>query len=356
MKLLQGYKSCHDSRMQSHRISRRSLLLGTMGLGITYSTHGLSAQAKDKKIITVRGPINKIDLGPALPHEHIMCDFVGAESTGPHRWEKTKVIQRMLPYVNALKQTGMTTLFDCTPAYIGRDPLLLRRISEASHVNIVTNTGFYGGANDKYVPQKAYNMSSQTMADHWANEYENGIENTDIRPGFMKIGVDPIESEDASLSPIDTTIVSAAAIASKRTGLSVTCHTGGGLAGLAALKLFIEQGGKAESFIVAHADNHGLTINRKVTDLGGWVSFDAIGRRPLKQHLEIVPSMLSYRADRLLISQDNGWYSVGEPDGGDVRGYTDLMNTFLPALEKTGITSKQIHDLIQQNPWNAFAI
>ena len=57
-----------------------------------------------------------------------------------------------------------------------------------------------------------------------------------------------------------------------------------------------------------------------------------------------------------MISQDNGWYSVGEPNGGEVREYTDLHQSFLPALQKTGVTQEQIKQIIQMNPWNAFAI
>ena len=344
--------------MYHHAICRRSFLCGTLSAGLTQALGKLKAQSKTsaKKIITVRGPIDANALGTALPHEHIICDFIGAALTGSHRWDQDQVFQRMVPFIEAVKQKGVSTFFDCTPAYIGRDPGLLKRLSEATQLNIVTNTGFYGGAGDKYVPQKAYQMSAQEMADVWLHEIENGIEGTGIPPGFLKIGVDSIEHEAAALSDIDTTIVKAAAIVSRQTSLSVTCHTGGGFAGLAALRLFIARGGNASSFILAHADNHGLPMNRKVADLGGWVSFDGIGRRPLKQHLEIVPAMLSHRADRLLISQDNGWYSVGEPNGGEVRGYTGLTETFLPALEKAGVNKEQQRLLTQQNPWEAFAI
>lgn len=325
--------------------------------GLTSSIIRASSEkkAKTKQVRTVRGSIGRNDFGVALPHEHIICDFIGADATGEHRWNSDDVFDRMLPYVQALKQSGVSTFFDCTPAFIGRDPMVLSRLSEATDLNMVTNTGFYGGAEDKYVPKHAYDMSVEDMAAHWTHEFEKGIGTTGIKPGFLKIGVDSIANATASLSKIDATIVRAAAIVSRQTRLSVTCHTGGGDAGLAALRLFIEQGGTASSFIVAHADNHGLEKNRKVADLDGWVSFDAIGRRPLKQHLEIVPAMLSHRADRLLLSQDNGWYSVGEANGGEVRGYTDLTKTFLPALRDAGIPQKQLNQLTITNPWNAFA-
>lgn len=344
--------------MPIDQITRRSFIHRSLSVGIAYSFNDSLAQEASPtgQILTVRGPIRADSLGMALPHEHVICDFIGADQTNPERWNQDEVVGRMLPYLKALKDTGVSTFFDCTPAFIGRDPVILKRLSQATNLNIVTNTGFYGGANDKYVPQEAYEMSTEAMANHWIEEFENGIDGTGIRPGFVKIGVDAIADNAATLSEIDAKIVRAAAQTSRKTGLSVTCHTGGGLAGLAALRLFIASGAKASSFIVAHADNHGESINKKVADMGAWVSLDAIGRRPLKQHLELIPKLLSHRADRLLLSQDNGWYSVGEPRGGEIRGYTDLTQNFLPALRAGGVSQTQIDQLMRLNPRNAFAI
>ena len=42
--------------------------------------------------------------------------------------------------------------------------------------------------------------------------------------------------------------------------------------------------------------------------------------------------------NRTLISQDAGWYRVGEPSGGDFRGYTYLYSDFLPLLQSLQVT------------------
>ena len=216
--------------MKHHRICRRSFVCGAFSAGLTYSINNLANQSTTptKKIQTVQGSIEFAAHGVALPHEHILCDFIGADSTGKHRWDQNNVYRRMQPYVRALKQTGVSTFYDCTPAYIGRDPEILRRLSSSTGVNFVTNTGFYGGAKDKYVPKMAYQLSVEDMANIWIHEFEQGIGDTGIRPGFIKIGVDSIENESAKLSKIDATIVQAAAMVSDKTQLSVTCHTGGG--------------------------------------------------------------------------------------------------------------------------------
>ena len=54
--------------------------------------------------------------------------------------------------------------------------------------------------------------------------------------------------------------------------------------------------------------------------------------------------------DHVLVSQDSGWYHVGEPGGGDFKGLHVPVETFLPALRKSGITEAQIRRLMVDNP------
>jgi phosphotriesterase-related protein len=52
---------------------------------------------------------------------------------------------------------------------------------------------------------------------------------------------------------------------------------------------------------------------------------------------------------KVLISQDAGWYHVGEPGGGDYRGYTYIYTDFLPRLEPAWR-----RQLMVENPARAF--
>lgn len=305
---------------------------------------------------TVLGPVPASKLGFTLAHEHVMCDFIGAEQTGRHRWEVDAVVKRMLPVLAQLKERGVKGFVDCTPAYIGRDPRVLKRLAEETGLHIVTNTGYYGGAGDKYVPKHAYDETADQLADRWVREWENGIEESGVKPGFMKVGVDEIKAEAAGLSAIDEKIVRAAARASRRTGLSVTCHTGGGIAGLTATKVFIAEKGAPDRFVVGHSDGHGLPINQQVAELGAWVSFDAISRRPLEQHLKLVQAMTEKHSSRLLLSHDNGWYWVGQENGGKVRDFNHLTDIFLPAFRKAGARDELVQKLTVENPAKAFSL
>ena len=233
-----------------------------MAAGAAVGAHA-APEVAESFVQTVLGPIPASKLGVTLAHEHVMCDFIGAEQTNRNRWEVEAVVKRMRPVLMQLKERGVTGFIDCTPAYIGRDPRVLKRLAQETGLHIVTNTGYYGGANDKFVPRHGYDETADQLADRWVREWENGIEDTRVKPGFIKIGVDEIESDSARLSPIDEKIVRASARASKRTGLAVTCHTGGGPAGLAAAKVFIVEKADPGRFVVAHSDGHGLPTNRR---------------------------------------------------------------------------------------------
>ena len=46
----------------------------------------------DARVVTVNGPVDPVQLGLALPHEHIMVDFVGADKVSKHRYRPDDVI------------------------------------------------------------------------------------------------------------------------------------------------------------------------------------------------------------------------------------------------------------------------
>ena len=117
-------------------VSRRRFLKQTAAVtvGVACGT-GPSDAATPKRpdepfLQTVLGPVPIAEFGPALIHEHVMCDFIGAEQTGRHRWDVDAVVKRMAPYLKQLKERAVTGFVDCTPAFIGRDPRVLKRLAE----------------------------------------------------------------------------------------------------------------------------------------------------------------------------------------------------------------------------------
>lgn len=302
--------------------------------------------------MTVRGARAADQLGRTLMHEHVMVDFVGADKIAPGRYDPEEVFARALPFLQRAWAAGCQTVVECTPNFLGRDPALLRRLSEASRLNIITNTGLYGAANDKYVPAFAFRESADQLAARWTREARHGIPPSGIRPGIIKIGVD-----SGSLSDIDAKLVRAAARTHRRTNLAIASHTGDGTAAMAQLDILRQEGISPSAFIWVHAQNEkDLALHRRAAQLGAWVEFDGIAPSTLAQHVVLVMAM-KHRdlLRRVLISQDAGWYHVGEPDGGEFRGYDTLFTDFLPALRAAGATESDIELLLVKNPARALA-
>ena len=79
---------------------------------------------------------------------------------------------------------------ECTPAFLGSDVRLLKMLSEKTKVQIITNTGYYGAVDNKYLPPWAFTETAEQLAQRWIDDFEFGIDGTNVRPGFIKISVD----------------------------------------------------------------------------------------------------------------------------------------------------------------------
>lgn len=304
-------------------------------------------------IMTVAGVITPDMMGACLTHEHALVDFIGADLVSPARYDAEEAYQVILPYLKQIKELGCQSFVDATPAFLGRDVKLLQRLSSASDLHILTNTGYYGAANDKYLPKHAFAESADQLAERWLKEWNEGIDGTDIKPGFIKIGVD-----SSPLSEIDKKIVIAAARASRHSGLPVASHTGDTRAGLQQLDIMQKEGGDLSSFIWVHAQNDwNLDSRIKAAKMGAWISLDNVSPSTISDILMKVKSTQSAGVlEKLLLSHDAGWYAVGEAKGGVFRSYDTLFTLLLPAMTNSGITPEEINQIIVGNPRRAFSI
>ena len=334
---------------------KRRTFLSTCTAAIPLARHAASAAppARDLgRIVTVRGPIEPKELGTTLVHEHVLVDFAGADQVSRDRYDPDEVFETVLPHLVALRERGCQTLIEATPAYLGRDPLLLRRLSDASALQIVTNTGYYGANDDKHVPRHAYGESPRQLADRWTREFRHGLEGTDVRPGFLKTGVD-----SGALSEIDRKLVEAAALCHLDTGLTIAVHTGKGAA-REVLGTLTDAGVAPAAWVWVHAQNEeDRSIHVWAASQGAWVEFDGVGPQSMDAHADAVVDMTQAgHLDHVLVSQDAGWYHVGERGGGSYRSQTFLFEEFVPVLRDRGLSEEHVRMLLVDNPARAFAI
>jgi len=311
------------------RRALKTLALAAAGLGLGATPR--PPKEAPVSVQTVTGPVPPEDLGIVLTHEHVMVDFIGADKVSRDRYDPDEVFRTALPHLKQVRDLGCRTLVECTPMFLGRDPALLRRLSEASGLLLITNTGMYKAP---YLPSHALDQSAGDLAASWIAEAQDGIEGAGIRPGLIKIAVNP----DAELVPIQKKIVRAAALTHLRTGLSIAAHTGPG-PGLEVLDVLKAEGVAPGAYIWVHAQsNPDQSKCLEAARRGAWLSYDGFpptrGDNPPKIEGHLRAALDQGLANRLLISHDAGWYHVGEPGGGTYRPYDAIFTHFLPALKK----------------------
>ena len=304
-------------------------------------------------VMTVMGPIPAAGMGVTLTHEHVLVDFTGADVEARPAYDPDSAVAAILPHLIRLRDLGCTTLVECTPEYLGRDAALLRRLSMASGLRLLTNTGYYGAMEGRFLPLSYYGEDANRIAKRWIAEWLYGIGETGVRPGFIKIGF-----PEGHLSDTHRKLVLAAARTHLRSGLVIASHTGPKAGAFDQIEILREEGVDPSAWIWVHAQAEGdpdalVTAAR----LGAWIAFDNIGWVPPDT---LIPRLKILRdrgcLDRVLLSHDAGWYSVGQPGGGNYRGHGAIFTEFIPALEKAGFSKDQIRTIMEDNPAAAFAI
>ncbi len=283
--------------------------------------------------------------GSVLVHEHVLVDFAGADAIAPGRYDPEDAFRAALPKLQELKPHGCVRLQECTPNFLGRDPKLLARLESATGIELWTNTGLYGAANHKFIPGFAKDETPRQLAARWIAEFKQGVDGR--KPRFIKIGVNI-----APLHPWDRRLVEAAAITSLETGLVIASHTSGrGPAAAEQIEILEKLKCPLSKFVWVHAQNEkDHAWHERAARAGAWVELDGINPKSAEIHRQAVLNLHAKGLLRqALISQDSGWYRVGEPGGGLFRSYTYIYTGFLPSIPG------ELHrPLMIENPRRAF--
>ena len=312
--------------------------------------------AKDsRQVMTVRGPINVSEMGFTLTHEHILANFQTHEewARAPMSYQRGEVEQRMLPYLSRIASLGCKTFVDATATGLGRDAALLKRLAELSGLNILTVTGNYAAIEHKYLPPNVYSDSEQALAERWIGEWRNGIGDTGVKPGFIKLGFN-----GGHLSEVERKLIRAGAIAHKETGLTIGAHTGPATAAFEELAELDSLGVHPSAWIWIHAQNEkDPTRHEAAARRGAWISLDGVSPQTLDAHVDAIQHLRDKGLlNRVLVSQDAGWYSVGKPNGGEPRAYDTVFLELIPALLQRGFSQAEIDTLFIGNAAEAFAV
>ncbi len=307
-----------------------------------------------KTLQTVKGPVEAGSLGLILPHEHLVTDLRGPQTPGYARAEPPSVLQVVKPYLEQAFAVGVTALVECSTVGVGRNMEVLCSLAEITPIYLVAPTGVYREA---YIPDALRDAGEGELADLWIRELTEGIDRTSVRAGFIKLAM-----SDNGPTALEIRNLRAAARASRETGAVIASHTIGGKVALQEMDVLSEAGLDLERFIWVHAQTEpDFSVLLEAAQRGAYLELDAVGA-PYQSQTDLLAMATGLVeagfAGQLLLSHDAGWYNPGSaeglPDGG-YRGYTALVEGFIPELLQPGLTDEQIHRITVNNPAQAFA-
>jgi phosphotriesterase-related protein len=304
---------------------------------------------EDGLIMTVSGAIDPGSMGFTLSHEHVMSTF-GADCVRYPVYDRERVLASVLPYLRRVKELGCQTLVDCTAAYFGRHPELLREIAAASGLQILTNTGYYGAADYKYVPPHAYRETADQLAARWIREWIDSIDGTDVRPGFIKTAVDA-----GPISAINRKLLTAAVRTHRETGLTIQTHIGDNWGAVQEmLSILSAEKVHPSAWIWVHAHSVQDPSNLiEVAEQGAWISLDGINAETSAHIVALLTEIKEHsQIGQVLLSHDGDSY-FGD---GECRPYHYLFTDFLQRLEETGFSDADVRAMTVANPARAYTV
>jgi phosphotriesterase-related protein len=247
---------------------------------------------------------------------------------------------------------GGRAVVEMSPADYGRNPLALRRISEASDVHIVTVAGFIKGKSaDSFVRD----LTVAQIADALIRDVCDGIDDTGVRAGVLKAGtsLNKITSNEEKL-------IQAAAIAHRETGASISTHTEAGTMALEQVERFKSLGVPVERLLIGHLDrNMDWDVHLALANTGVMFGYDQFGKEkysPDFQRVEFVVRMVQggFR-DQLALSMDIARRSYFTSYGGGP-GFTYMFWRIIPWLKESGLTDDDIDAIFVRTPARFLAI
>jgi phosphotriesterase-related protein len=301
-------------------------------------------------LVTTLGPMEADDLGMILPHEHVFVDLRTWDQPGYGEADPADVVRLMAPEIERARAAGVTAIVEPGPVGVGRRVDILLAVSQATGFPLVVPTGVY---REPWLPPWVRDASEESLRDWMIGELTDGVEETGVRAGWIKVG-----ATDDGLTEAEAKVLRAAARAAVETGATIGSHTVRGVVARTQLDLIEGEGAPADTFVWIHAHQEpDIAIHHELARRGAWIEYDGIGDpADDDRFIELVHRALDAGlGDHVLLSQDRGWYDPAQPGGGTPKPYTWLIEGFLPRLAATGVEAATIEQLMRHNPFRAFA-
>lgn len=347
--------------------------------------NGRESKDNGKEAQTVLGRVDADALGITLPHEHLMIDMAVwfSESDDPdlraqaydpvslknlswitynqyNNLDNVRLLDEQVAIEEALhfRKQGGATIVDVTTRGLNPNIAALRRIAQATGLNIIAGSGYYvlhGHEAEMFDDKSIDVIAHEIIAD-----LTEGMDGTDICAGIIgEIGCSwPLnEREKKSLA--------AAAQAQQATGAAITIHPGRGYdSPMEILRTLESAGADLSQVVMGHLDRTGFPVKvlDEIARTGCYLEYDIFGGNPFyplrfgvfdrpcdRERIEQIRYLIDEGyLGRILISQDVCLKSKLVHYGGP--GYGHILRNIVPQMRARGITEDHVRTMMVRNP------
>jgi len=298
-----------------------------------------------KYIYTTAGMLASEDFGLALPHEHIFTETGEAPARAYCDAETEDVLRVMKPLLLAAKEKGVGLMCEATPVGVGRRADIVTRVARECGMPVALATGFY---REPWISEETHAAGIGELAQWMIGELNERIDGTDVRAGFIKLG-----TSDDGMTECEEKLLRAACRASRKTGALICSHTTNGLVANRVLEILQEEGVETSRFAWFHASSEqDYQTLQRVAKRGSYLGIDYNPDTTLELLLRLADDGFAHR---ILLSMDSGWYNPRFTNGGDVRGYTCMIDELFPKLLAVGVGEGMLRIIIHDNVFEAYA-
>jgi phosphotriesterase-related protein len=348
------------------------------------------------KAQTVLGLVNGDQLGFTLPHEHFLIDCT-VDFTEPSKPRDRELARQPVSFENLswvrshrfssldnlclddeqmaiseamlFKEAGGKTIAEVTPNNAARDPAALRRLAQATGINVIMGTAYY--IDESYTPELRRRMDSWTeedIADEFVRDITIGVDGTGICAGIIgEVGC------SWPLTDNERKVLRAAAIAQQRTGAPITVHPGAyDEAPLEIVKVLAEAGADPSRVIIDHMERtiKSHSARFRLAETGcylEWDRFGSDGEYPIvppftenklpdypsdaERLNQIIQLIGEGHLNQILISHDV-WIKIELTHFGG-QGYAHILNNVIPLMRQKSIPEEYIRTITVENPKRA---
>ncbi|MFC1877762.1 phosphotriesterase [Thermodesulfobacteriota bacterium] len=356
------------------------------------------------EIMTVKGPITPDKLGLTSMHEHILCDGRFYRRRNMHllppedqlmtrpddqvtlenriylkhcfysSWDGTSMKDEevITAEMTDFKASGGSAMVDMTVPGHRCDISGTKRISDKTGVHVITSTGLY--TEDSW-PDQFKTMSVKEYEEYMLSEIENGIEDTEIRAGHIKVAFEKAPTEQ------EVKLLKAAVRVSNETGMLTTIHKGTLMTAddvRQMIKVLFDQGMNPERTVICHMQDFlvpwdlktlvqdplswrlNLDFNKELLDQGFNASHDCLGhdydfelngyinQTDWQRMAGIYALCCEGYSSQIVLGTDTFIIILTRRFGGE--GYCRLTKGIIPMLRMAELPEEQIRQMTVENP------